>query len=157
TERTILHMASVVGRTFRPDMLQALVNEVSAEDLDTALGSLLARDLIVPAEDGMYAFRHILFRDVAYGTLSRAQRIRLHTQVAAWLERFADGRLDEFPELIAYHYREAVVLARQSAVPVALPMEASRAVHFLVRAAELASQSGAFLEARDHVQSAISL
>jgi class 3 adenylate cyclase len=156
-ERNVLQVAAVAGRTFRPDMLRSTIGEPKATDLDAELGDLLARDLIMPAEDGMYAFRHILFRDVAYGTLPRTERIRLHAQVAAWLERFAAGRLDEFTELIAYHLREAVVLARQSAVPVALPVDASRAVRFLVRAGELASQSGAFLEARDHLQSAIAL
>jgi class 3 adenylate cyclase len=156
-ERNVLQVAAVAGRTFRLDMLRAIAGEPAAEDLDAALGGLLERDLIVPAEDGMYAFRHILFRDVAYGTLPRAERIRLHAQVAVWLEHFAADRLDEFTELIAYHYREAVVLARQSAVPVSLPVDAARAVRHLVRAGELANQSGAFLEARDHLQSAIAL
>lgn len=156
-ERAVLQVAAVVGRTFRPDMLRALASEPLPEGLDATLGDLLARDLIVPAEDGLYAFRHILFRDVAYGTLTRGERIRLHTQVAAWLEGFAADRLDEFTELIAYHYREAVVLARQSAVPVELPVDAARAVRFLARAGELASQLGAFLEARSHLQSAIAL
>ncbi|HEX6798675.1 MAG TPA: adenylate/guanylate cyclase domain-containing protein [Ktedonobacterales bacterium] len=162
TERGVLQVATVAGRTFRPDMLRALVgapvaSPLAEKDLDAVLGDLLARDLIVPTEDGQYTFRHLLFRDVAYGTLPRAERIRLHAQVAAWLERFAAGRLDEFTELIAYHYREAVLLARQSAVAVALPVDALHAVHFLVRAGELASQSGAFLEARDYLQSAIAL
>jgi class 3 adenylate cyclase len=157
TERLVLQVAAVVGRSFRADMLRALAGEPAAEDLDRALGDLLARDLIVPTEDGLYTFRHILFRDVAYGTLPRAERIRRHAQIAAWLEDSAADRLDEFTELIAYHYRETVVLSRQSAVPAAVPVDASRAVRFLVRAGELASHSGAFLEARDHLQSAISL
>jgi class 3 adenylate cyclase len=156
-ERSVLQVAAVAGRTFRPDMLRAIVSELTADELDLALGGLLARDLIVPAEDGMFTFRHILFRDVAYGTLPRVERIRLHAAVAAWLERTAAGRLDEFTELIAYHLREAVVLARQSAVPVELPVDAERAVRFGMRAGELASQSGAFLEARNHLQSVIAL
>jgi class 3 adenylate cyclase len=157
TERTVLQEAAVVGRTFRPDMLQAIASEPSHENVQVALGNLLARDMIAPAEDGLYTFRHILFRDVAYGTLTRSERIRLHTQVAIWLENFAADRLDEFTELIAYHYRESVVLARQSAVPVELPVDVARVVRFLARASELASQVGAFLEARSHLQSAIAL
>jgi hypothetical protein len=156
-ERAVLQEAAVVGRTFHPDMLRAIASEPTPQSVETTLGDLLARDLIAPAEDGLYAFRHILFRDVAYGTLTRAERIRLHTQVAAWLESFAVDRLDEFTELIAYHYREAVVLARQSAVPVELPVDLARVVRFLARAGELASQVGAFLEARSHLQSAIAL
>jgi hypothetical protein len=49
------------------------------------------------------------------------------------------------------------VLARQSAVPVELPVDVARVVRFLARASELASQVGAFLEARSHLQSAIAL
>ncbi len=50
--------------------------------------------------------------------LSRAERVRLHLAVAArWLEEFASERLEEFVELLAYHYREAALLARQSAGP----------------------------------------
>jgi len=156
-ERAVLQEAAVVGRTFRPDMLQAIASGPSQDDVGAALGNLLAQDLVAPAEDGLYTFRHILFRDVAYGTLARSERIRLHTQVAIWLEDFAADRLDEFTELIAYHYREAVVLARQSAVPVELPVDVARVVRFLARASELASQVGAFLEARSHLQSAIAL
>jgi class 3 adenylate cyclase len=157
TERAVLQEAAVVGRSFRPDMLQSIASEPSHENVEVALGNLLARDMIAPAEDGLYTFRHILFRDVAYGTLTRSDRIRLHTQVAIWLEDFAADRLDEFTELIAYHYREAVMLARQSAVPVELPVDVARVVRFLARASELASQVGAFLEARSHLQSAIAL
>src|SRR5206468_4684261 len=102
-------------------------------------------------------FRHILIRDVAYGTLSRAERVRLHGKIAAWLETSAGDRLDEFTELIAYHYREAVVLARQSAIPLELPIDPSRAVHYLERAGLLASHSGAFAEARAYLQNAISI
>jgi tetratricopeptide (TPR) repeat protein len=65
--------------------------------------------------------------------------------------------LDEFTELIAYHYREAVVLARQSAIPLELPIDPSRAVHYLERAGLLAGRSGAFAEARAYLQSAINL
>jgi class 3 adenylate cyclase len=155
-EREALRTASVVGRAFRPAALQAL-GIGSQTEVEAALGGLLARDLIVPAEGGAYAFRHILFREVAYGTLSRAERIRLHAALAQWLERFAAQRLDEFTELIAYHWREAAQLARHSAVPLDAPVDTARAVHFLERAGELASRVGAYIEARSYLQSAIEL
>src|SRR5260370_9807132 len=121
------------------------------------LYGLLARALIVPGESGTFRFRHSLIRDVAYGTLAGAERVRLHGKIAAWLETSAGDRLDEFTELIAYHYREAVVLARQSAIPLELPIDPSRAVHYLERAGLLAGRSGAFAEARAYLQSAINL
>ena len=50
---------------------------------------LLARDFIVGEGGGTetYTFRHMLISNVAYGTLARAERIRLHSKLAAWLER----------------------------------------------------------------------
>jgi class 3 adenylate cyclase len=156
-ERAVLQAASVAARTFYPAMLLAVLDGVRHEALDAALDQLVAGDLIAPAEGDAYTFRHILIREVAYGTLARAERVRLHAGIAAWLESYAAGRVDEFAELIAYHYREAVVLARQSAVPLALPIRPDRAVHFLERAAVLASRSGAYVEARNHLESAITL
>jgi len=158
-EKAVLQAASVAGRTFRATTLRSLVDEPDAGDIDATLDDLLARDLIAPAdvEADAYAFRHILIRDVAYGTLARTQRIRLHAAVAAWLEQFAAGRLDEFVELIAYHYGEAAQLARQSAVPIELPFAVPVAVHSLERAGEVASRIGAVLEARRHLEAAIAL
>jgi class 3 adenylate cyclase len=156
-ERAVLQAAAVGGRVFHPAALRSVLAGMEPEAIATAVDGLLARDLIAPAEGGLYAFQHILFREVAYGTLSRAERVRMHAATAAWLEEYAAGRLDENTELIAYHYHEAVALARQSAVPLALPIDPARAVHFLARAGELAGRSGAFVEARSHLQSAIAL
>ena len=156
-ERAVLLAASVVGRYFRAATLHVVLDTLEPTELESTLDGLLARDLIVPDESRRFMFRHILIRDVAYGTLSRAERVRLHGKIAAWLETSAGDRLDEFTELIAYHYREAVVLARQSAIPLELPIDPSRAVHYLERAGLLASRSGAFAEARAYLQSAINL
>jgi hypothetical protein len=165
-ERSVLQAASVVGRVFWPATIQALVaptppdsapNDGAGAAIAPALDALLQRDLVVPAETGAFTFRHSLIRDVAYGTLSRGERIRMHAAVAVWLEQFATERLDEFAALIAFHYREAAMLARQSAVPMALPFDIERAVFFLSRAAELASRTGVVEEARDHLERAITL
>ena len=156
-ERAVLQVASVAGRDFRAAMLHTMLDTLEPTELESMLDGLLAQDLIVPGESGTFRFRHILIRDVAYGTLSRAERVRLHGKIAAWLETFATDRLDEFTELIAYHYREAVMLARQSAIPLELPIDPSRAVHYLERAGLLAGRSGAFAEARAYLQSAINL
>jgi class 3 adenylate cyclase/tetratricopeptide (TPR) repeat protein len=156
-ERAVLQAAAVAARIFSPDMVGAVLDDLDATALDAALDGLLARDLIATVDGGAYTFRHILIREVAYGTLARADRVRMHTRLAAWLEAHAAARLDEFTELIAYHYREALLLARQSAVPLDLPVAPERAVFFLARAGDLASRSGAYIEARNHLQSAIAL
>ena len=156
-ERSVLQAASVAGRQFRTATLKAVCTAAEPAEIDLALDGLLARDLITSVAGSNYAFRHLLIRDVAYGTLSRAERIRLHTAVADWLEDFAAGRLDEFVELIAYHLREAVVLARQVTVVLDTSIDTARAVRFLERAGEVASRSGAYVEAGDYLYHAIEL
>jgi class 3 adenylate cyclase len=158
-ERAVLQVAAVAGRTFRPRTLRAALPEREPATIWTALEGLLARDIVAPAEGemGAYSFRHILFRDVAYGTLARAERVRLHLAVAAWLEEFAGDRVDEFVELLAYHYCEAVTLSRQSAVPLGVEVDAGRAVRYLERAGELASHAGLLAAAIGHLRAAIAL
>jgi class 3 adenylate cyclase len=157
TERRVLQTASVSGRSFRPATLESALVDLNQSEIDSALDALVARDFAVPGQGDTYTFRHALIRDVAYGTLSRAERIRMHAAVAAWLEGFAAGRLDEFVELIAYHYREAVALSRRSASPLPLPFGPEKAVRFLERAGEIAGSSGAVVEARTHLESAIEI
>jgi hypothetical protein len=159
-EREALQVAAVAGRTFRLPTLLAALPERDPAAIATALEWLLSRDLVTQAEEGegdAYAFRHILFRDVAYGTLARAERVRLHVAVASWLEAFARDRLDEFVELLAYHYREAATLARQAAVPLSVEVDTAQAVHYLARAGTLASRSGLLGPAVDHLRAAIHL
>ncbi|HEV2583297.1 MAG TPA: adenylate/guanylate cyclase domain-containing protein, partial [Ktedonobacteraceae bacterium] len=156
-ERTLLQVASVATRAIRSPMLRAMLGDASAQQIDEALASLVERDLLVPVDAETYTFRHILIRDVAYSTLSRAERIRLHASIAAWLEAAAADHLDEYAELIAYHYREAVMLAKQSAVPKPMAVETAKAVHYLERAGELAARAGAFAETKMHLRNALSL
>ena len=156
-ERTILQVASVASRSIRPEMLRAVLDDFSEQQIDTAVSGLMERDMLMPTESGMLAFRHILIRDVAYGTLSRAERIRLHSRIAAWLEMAAGEQLDQYAQIIAYHYREAVMLGRQAAVPKPMPVEIAKAVQYLERAGDLASHAGAFAEAESYLKDAITL
>jgi class 3 adenylate cyclase len=163
-ERAVLQAAAVAGRTFRPLTVRAALPERDPAVIADALEGLLARDVVALAEgseeaqeEGAYTFRHILFRDVAYATLARSERVRLHLAVARWLEEFAAGRLDEFVELLAYHYREAATLAAQAVTPLSVDVDSERAVHYLVRAGELAGRAGLLAAAIAHVRAAIAL
>jgi class 3 adenylate cyclase len=154
-ERSVLQAASVAGRAFHADLLGAVMESYSEWEIRTALDGLIVRDMITQVDNLTYDFRHILLRDVAYSTLSRAERIRLHGKIALWLETFAAAHLDAYIELIAYHYSEAIQLARQSAVPVALPFKKEDAALILARAGVLAGHIGSYAEATKHLQLAI--
>ena len=156
-QREILQVASVASRAFSAELLHALVEEERAQRLAEALDELLAREMLVWLVGETYAFRHILIRDVAYGTLSRAERIRLHSKLASLLEVRAAEHLDEQVELIAYHYREALCLVRQSTVPLALPFKTEDATHIFERAGLLAGRSGSYAEANSNFLLALEL
>ncbi|HEU5103567.1 MAG TPA: BTAD domain-containing putative transcriptional regulator, partial [Roseiflexaceae bacterium] len=109
-ERQIIARASVFGRYCWLGGLAALgVDGQLAEHLE----ALEHHDLIrlQPRSrfsgDREYAFKHDLIRDVAYQMLPRAERRRLHGQVADWLERITGERADESLDLLAHHAVQA--------------------------------------------------
>ena len=155
-ERRLLQLGSVFGRSFRPDGIEAI--EPRLAGVEQLCESATARDLIRPGEGDRYAFRHILIREVAYQTLPRSERMRLHAAAAAWLESRAAGREVAIGEIVAFHYREAALLA--SAVDAESEHAAGlrrQAVRWLVLAADVAQSAAAFPETVRHLRSAVEL
>ena len=97
--KTALRAAAVIGRSFSPPALASLVG--SAAEVRT----LVERGLIRPTEPEL-VFKHALTREVAYGSLPKAERARLHASYAVWLEEQEAG--DARAGTLAYHYAEAV-------------------------------------------------
>jgi class 3 adenylate cyclase/tetratricopeptide (TPR) repeat protein len=118
SDKRILQMAGVVGRVFWPGPVAEL-SGASRADVEATLERLLDRELVLSrpgstlAGEREYLFKHILTRDVAYGSLPRKERGDAHRAVAAWLETTAGERASEFAELLAYHCTVAVELARE--------------------------------------------
>jgi class 3 adenylate cyclase len=152
--RRVLQLGSVFGRGFTADGITALAPHLADESAQ-AVDRLIDRDLLRPAGRTDLFFRHILIREVAYGTLPRAERAVHHRAAGRWLEAGSVGREDELAELIAYHYREAAVLAASAGEPDADAREC--AVRWLRRAAEVAAAVGGTVEAVGHLRSAIEL
>jgi tetratricopeptide (TPR) repeat protein len=94
-----LQAASVIGRSFTPAGLAALTGS-SAE-----VRTLVERGFVRPTEPEL-VFKHALTREVAYGSLPKASRARLHAAFARWLE--ADDATDGRAGVLAHHYSEAV-------------------------------------------------
>jgi class 3 adenylate cyclase len=150
-ERWALQLGAVVGRSFEVAAIAALGMR-SADSFSQTCKLLVARDLLLPSGDA-YVFRHILIREVAYQTLPRAERARLHSATAAWLEERATGHEHELAELIAFHYREAVALSGATATEAMR----RRTVDWLSRAADVAYFGAATIETSGHLRSAIEL
>ena len=107
-EKQALQAASVIGRIFWAGPVYELVQEAQPD-----LRILEERDFIrrrpgsSVAGDREYAIKHALTREVAYASLPKAKRARLHAAFARWLERTGEER-DEYAPLLAHHYAEAV-------------------------------------------------
>jgi class 3 adenylate cyclase/tetratricopeptide (TPR) repeat protein len=107
-EKQALQAASVIGRVFWARPVYELVPDAQPD-----LRVLEERDFIrrrpgssVPG-DREYAIKHALTREVAYASVPKARRARLHADFARWLERAAHGRNDD-AAILAHHYAEAV-------------------------------------------------
>src|SRR5215211_4043489 len=106
-EKSALQAASVMGRVFWERALRQLLGGAEPD-----LGLLEDRDFVrrragsSMAGEREYAIKHALTRDVAYASLPKARRARLHASFAGWMEEALDGQ-DEVASLLAHHYSEA--------------------------------------------------
>ena len=150
-EKAALQAASVIGRVFWCGPIYELLPEADPDfDVLEDRNFIHRHAVSAIAGETQCAFKHQITREVAYGTLPKSKRARLHADFAAWLERFSEGR-DEYASLLAHHYAEAVrpenadlVWAGESGAQERLR---ARAVRWLARAAELATAQYAVDEA----------
>src|SRR5262249_5009879 len=107
-EKEALQAGAVVGRTF---WAAPVIHLLGGSEPDLAL--LEDRDPIVAMrsstapDDAEYVIKHALTLDVAYGTIPKARRGKLHAALGNWLEQTGLGT-DERAALLAYHYSQAV-------------------------------------------------
>ncbi len=155
-ERRSIQLGAVFGRQFRLAAIKGLEPELAADA--STMERLVDKDLLRNAGGDAFAFRHILIREVAYQTLTRAERGRLHAAAAGWMEAQAGEREDALAELIAYHYREAALVATaQRPNDPESELVRDKAVSWLSRAAEVAYAAAASVEGSRHLRSAIEL
>jgi class 3 adenylate cyclase/tetratricopeptide (TPR) repeat protein len=102
-ERTAIECAAVQGQEFRHDALATLVPDTLAPRLAAIHQSLVRKDLIRPADDETFRFKHLLLRDAAYEALPKEQRAELHERFARWLEETAPNLV----EIRGYHLEQA--------------------------------------------------
>ena len=104
--RSVASMAAIAGRRFDFDLLRGLTN-LDEGALLALVKELIAAQLVVEESADRFAFRHALTREAIYAELLARERVALHREVAAALERqHADG-LDAVVEALAYHSWES--------------------------------------------------
>jgi class 3 adenylate cyclase/tetratricopeptide (TPR) repeat protein len=100
-----LQMASVIGRTFPFSILRTIMG--AEERLKSDLFHLQKLEFIFEKKlfpELEYEFKHVLVQEVAYNSLLQRQRKRVHEQVGKAIETLYPERMEEFYEMLAYHY-----------------------------------------------------
>jgi tetratricopeptide (TPR) repeat protein len=137
--RRLLRYASVLGRSFRPEVLR----EVIAGE-DVALDELTREQLtryLLPDGNERLVFRHGVLRDAAYGGLSYRRRRDLHRRAGDAIERLAQPDPENVADALALHF--------------GLAQDHERTWHYARVAGDRARSTYANIEAQDHYERAL--
>jgi class 3 adenylate cyclase len=100
-EKQVLQTASVIGRVFPCDVLEAVTKDA---DVAPALQALMDAELVYEESvypEPEYSFKHALVQDVAYASQLKGRREELHRRVADALEQYYAQQLDAKAALVA--------------------------------------------------------
>jgi class 3 adenylate cyclase/tetratricopeptide (TPR) repeat protein len=140
--KKIMQVASVIGRKFAFRLLQAISG--MREDLKYQLLNLQGLELIYEKSlfpELEYIFKHALVQEVAYNSLLSARRKEIHQRIGIAIETLYAGNLEEFYEMLAYHYLKAA--------------NHTKAYQYLVKSGDSASRRYAYAESRLHYARAL--
>jgi len=140
-DRKILDDAAVLGRRNRIDALVTMAHVKRGVDAETArahLESLAAREFLVFDGD-IYTFRSEVIREVAYSTLTKADRARSHAGIARWIVEHEDHDREHIVDQIANHWAAAAELVAEIGSVSDVPDDVgAEAVQWLLRASRRA-------------------
>jgi class 3 adenylate cyclase/tetratricopeptide (TPR) repeat protein len=113
-ERAVIEAASIDGKEFTRERVEALVESGASEAVRVHLRALLRKDLIrtMGASEDTFRFRHQLIRDGAYEGMPKELRADLHERFANQLDSGAPAA-SVVDELLGYHLERAVLLRRE--------------------------------------------
>jgi predicted ATPase/class 3 adenylate cyclase len=110
-QKSLVKVASVIGRLFRAAWLWGVYPELGEPQRIKADLDVLSRlDLIpldTPEPELTYLFKHVVTQEVAYESLPYATRAILHEQLAWFIERAYSNSLEQFIDLLAFHYERS--------------------------------------------------
>jgi class 3 adenylate cyclase len=145
-EKRASQYAAVLGDRFRAEALAELLGDEPAAELEALERRALIEDRTAD-EAGLYGFHHQLIRDVAYASLTRAERVDLHVRAAAGVAARAGERYGELSEVIAFHLARAAELDPD-------PERTRAAFDASVRASSYAARRGAVARGQELLEQA---
>jgi class 3 adenylate cyclase/tetratricopeptide (TPR) repeat protein len=106
--KRIMQVASVIGREFAYRILQTIMG--MQEELKSSLINLQGLELIYEKSlfpELEYIFKHALTQEVAYNSLLQKRKKEIHEKIGNAIEELYPDRLEEYYELLAYHYTKS--------------------------------------------------
>jgi len=107
-QKTLLKMASVIGRFFHVAMLWGISNQFGDEEQVRnhleILSKLELTILDAPEPELAYLFKHVLTQEIAYETLPFATRAVLHEQIGEYIEKTYQSVITQYVYLLAHHF-----------------------------------------------------
>jgi class 3 adenylate cyclase/tetratricopeptide (TPR) repeat protein len=143
--KSLLQKVSVVGRESSYDLIKRLTN-LAEPELLSHLSVLKDSELLYERgiyPQSTYVFKHALTQDVAYDSLLLKRRKEIHEEIGAVIEALYPDRLEEYHELLAFHYGRSV--------------NADKAVRYLYLANQKAAKLNAMDEAKAYFDEAMVL
>jgi class 3 adenylate cyclase/tetratricopeptide (TPR) repeat protein len=133
----VIDVASVVGREFERELLEAL-DPLRGAELEPAIALLEHQGIIRPVAGtrSRFEFTHALLQEAAYERLLRRRRRALHGRVADILTERFPAVAEREPEIVAHHWTCAE--------------EPAKAIAYWRAAGSRALERAAFREAAEH-------
>ena len=105
----VLTLAAVVGRQFRFNVLQQLVEETTEGQLLDALDESLSARIVEELADeiGLYQFTHAQMQETLTAELSANRLVRIHARIAEALEAYYGDDAENHAAELAEHFAEA--------------------------------------------------
>ncbi|MFN8489929.1 MAG: tetratricopeptide repeat protein [Caldilineaceae bacterium] len=117
SQKITVKVASVIGHVFRAAWLYGVYPELGDPPrVRTDLEILHQQELILrePAEPELvYLFRQVITQGVTYESLPHALKAALHEEIGRFIEQTYPAALDQYLDLLAYHYDHSANQAKQ--------------------------------------------
>ena len=150
SERSLLEDCAIVGSS---GPIAAVLALAARPDARRLLDDLAERDLLLIEHDEFH-FKSELIREIAYGTLTKAERARRHALVAPVLAARGEQAVDQ----AAHHLATAAELVDELGAVDGVPHDVrAQAVDTLMRAAERDESVESWLQAERHHNRALAL
>ncbi|HEY9900481.1 MAG TPA: adenylate/guanylate cyclase domain-containing protein [Pantanalinema sp.] len=99
--RSVLQLASVVGRNFEPGLIATVSEQPEVAD---PLDALVSAEFLHRRSSGEWQFYQALIHETVYNSLLLATRRDLHRKVGQALEQQLGDRCEQSPEVLARHF-----------------------------------------------------